>query len=621
MTLPPTPRFRARSPGPRPTGRPAPLIVLPRAVGVPLSLLVMAWAAWGCAEGIGNDPQASGAATAPVPDALAEHQAFARGAVSGERARALVAAIDPSWRVPGNDAFNAAIEEVVKVLEEAGYVDEAEGGAGSLTYRVEEREMDRPTWEPLSASMGIVGEEEPLMELTTNLNLAAAYSFSTPAGGVEAGLVDVGEGSPEDFRGKEVEGKIVMGDASARRLFAAAVQERGALGVLAYRIPAFNHPEEHRDVAPMSSIPYDPEAEAWGLLLSRNARDALRRALDSGPVSVKVAVESRIYPAPELTLVAEARGESHPEERFVFSAHVQESGANDNASGVAVLAEIARALGEGVTTGAFRPRRTVAMLWGDEIRSTRRYMEEDPERAANVLWGLSLDMVGEDTEKTGGTFLIEKMPDPSAVWTRGEDRHTEWGGRPLTEEDLVPHYLNDVLLNRCRDQARETGWVVRTNPFEGGSDHVPFLRAGTPGVLFWHFTDVYYHTDGDRLDKVSAATLENVGVCSAVSAMTLTTADEPVAMHLIREVEEAALDRIATELELSRKAVAAGSEVGEERRILETWTRWYADALDTARDIQVGGSSDQTLRILEEAKTRVEEAGREAVADLEAGRS
>jgi aminopeptidase YwaD len=41
-------------------------------------------------------------------------------------------------------------------------------------------------------------------------------------------------------------------------------------------------------------------------------------------------------------------------------------------------------------------------------------------------------MVGENTDITGGTFLIEKMPDPSAVWTRGNDKHTEWGGRKMS---------------------------------------------------------------------------------------------------------------------------------------------------------------------------------------------
>tara|TARA_B110000091_G_scaffold98139_1_gene106719 strand:- start:104 stop:277 length:174 start_codon:yes stop_codon:yes gene_type:complete len=56
---------------------------------------------------------------------------------------------------------------------------------------------------------------------------------------------------------------------------------------------------------------------------------------------------------------------------------------------------------------------------------TRRYVKEDSIRAKDIKWGISLDMVVEDTEKTGGTFLIEKMPDPSAIWTRGNHKHTE----------------------------------------------------------------------------------------------------------------------------------------------------------------------------------------------------
>ena len=59
----------------------------------------------------------------------------------------------------------------------------------------------------------------------------------------------------------------------------------------------------------MSSIPYDAEAESWGLALSLNARDALRGALARGPVRVRVEVESRIYPSQELTLVADVRGD------------------------------------------------------------------------------------------------------------------------------------------------------------------------------------------------------------------------------------------------------------------------------------------------------------------------
>jgi hypothetical protein len=106
---------------------------------------------------------------------------------------------------------------------------------------------------------------------------------------------------------------------------------------------------------------------------------------------------------------------------------VQEPGANDNASGVGTLAEMARLTASLVKSGKLTPQRTLTFLWGDEIVSTQRYIKENNERAKGIMWGMSLDMVGENTEKTGGSFLIEKMPDPSAIWTRGTDKHSEWG--------------------------------------------------------------------------------------------------------------------------------------------------------------------------------------------------
>jgi len=528
----------------------------------------------------------------------------------------MIAALDPSYRVPGNGPFNEAIGAVVRVLEEAGFQEEDASQVRPLTYRIEHRPLSRPTWEPVRGSLRIQGMDRPLMDLGSNINLVAANSWSTPPGGVTAEAVYVGGGTDEEFEGKDVEGKIVLGEGSPGQLFRRAVQERGALGVLAYRLPAFNRPEVNRDVAPMSSIPYDSVAASWGLSLSGNARDALLEALEEGPVRVQVEIETRLYPSEELTLVAEVRGSVAPRERFVLSAHVQESGANDNLSGVAAQAEIARALAEGVRSGEFAPHRTVTLLWGDEISSTRRFLEEDSVRARGVRWGLSLDMVGEDTQKTGGTFLIEKMPDPSAVWTRGEDRHTEWGGRPLTVDQMTPHYLNDFVLNRCRDQARDSAWEVGTNPFEGGSDHVPFLQAGTAGVLFWHFTDQFYHTDGDRMGMVSPATLWNVGVCAAVSAMVLTSADEDVAAFLVGEVEQNALARLGVEAGLSRAALNAGGDPGEEETILKSWTQWYQGALAAMKDLVAGGASSRLLAEIEGAGLRVASTGQALAADL-----
>ena len=542
---------------------------------------------------------------------------LARAVYSGERALETVAFLDRRWRLPGNAGFDAGIRYVEQILLRAGYRPEATAGGHPFTYRVEKHPMQGPAWDPVDASLTIVGEGAPLLRFRDNRNMIAINSHSTPAGGVEAPLVYVGRGRPSDFEGREVRNTIVMGDAGASRLIQLAVVERGALGVLSYTMPAYNRPEEHRDSIQFSRIRSGPERSTWALRISFAARERLLEALERGPVRARVAIETRMYESEELTLVADVRGTRRPSERFVFSAHMQEPGANDNASGVAAQAEMARTLAEMVGSGIPLPQRTITFIWGDEIGAVYRYLEEDPERAGGVRWGISLDMVGENTSVTGGTFLIEKMPDPSAVWTRGKERHTEWGGRPMQPDRLFPHYLNDFVLARCLEQGRYAGWAVETNPYEGGSDHVPFLRAGIPGLLLWHFTDEFYHTDGDRLDKVSPATLKNVGTSALVCALTLASGDAGTARQIIEEVERAAHERLETEFELSRRNLGEGGDLALEKRIVKTWTEWYEKAIATAADVEVGGPTPATLTLIAGASSRVSAHGGRLISKLE----
>jgi aminopeptidase YwaD len=540
------------------------------------------------------------------PPAVSRYFQLVRAEYSGENARDVVAFMEQYFRIPGNTGFNASLRRVQDILERAGYVDESRAKpTDRLTFRVERRPRPAPTWEPEDARVSIVGERAPLLQMSTNKNMLAINSFSTPAGGITADVVDVGKGTPAEYDRAPVAGRIVLSDGNVGRVFAEAVQKHGAIGVFTYTMPAYTQPQTHRHSIQFGSIPYDSAKRAWGIPLSLDAAERLRSALAKGPVRVQVETRAKSYASDELTLIAEVRGSAVPNERFVFSAHVQEPGANDNASGVGALSEMARVVARLVQRKDVDPRRTITMIFGNEISQTRNYLAADSARARNVLWGLSLDMVGEDTRKTGGTFLIEKMPDPSAVWTRGDDKHTEWGGRPLTKEQVRPHYFNDFLLARCLDQAAVTGWVVRTNPFEGGSDHTPFLDAGRPGVLFWHFTDVYYHTDGDRLENVSAATLTNSGTAALVSALTLTSADGPTTRALVAEVARAAAKRIDTERALSRAALANGGAADHEREIVSTWIDYYAKALEAMRDVEIGGASAETAAAIRGAADRV----------------
>ena len=63
--------------------------------------------------------------------------------------------------------------------------------------------------------------------------------------------------------------------------------------------------------------------------------------------------------------------------------------------------------------------------------------------------------------------------------------------------------------------------------------------------------------------------------------------------------------RLETEKNLSHAAVSVGGSPVLERDILETWGAWYDAALGAMKDIEVGGSSPQTLDTIDRARADV----------------
>jgi len=522
--------------------------------------------------------------------------------------------VEKYFRVPGNTGFNASIHHVEDILKKAGYIEQKTNEfEAPMTYRIEKRPMNRNTWEPVNASVTIVGESLPLIAYQTNRNMIPINCPSTPVEGVTAEVIFVGKGAAADLEGKDLKGKIVFADAAAGRLISIAAKA-GAIGVMGYSVPKYNQPEKHQTSISFGSMPAN--AGIWSLFLSYGVKEKLKAACLKGKVELKVNIETKIYKAEELTIVANVKGSVKPDERFVYSAHVQEPGANDNATGVGTLAEMARVTATLIKSGKLKPQRTLTFLWGDEIVSTRRYIVEDTTRAKGILWGMSLDMVGEDTEKTGGTFLLEKMPDPSAIWTRGTDKHSEWGAGDVKEKDLFPHYYNDFIFDICKAQGKFANWVVNYNPFEGGSDHTPFLQNKIPGLLMWHFTDVFYHTDNDRIDAVSAKTMKNVGVCALTAAYTLVTADENTASATVAQVKNDALVRLKTEFELSKKAIADGKSVNDEKHIIEVWGKYYTDALATIGTMAVAPKTTRVGSTIKVATLAIEKQTQAYLSEL-----
>jgi hypothetical protein len=464
----------------------------------------------------------------------------------------------PLWRLAGNPAYDRSIDFIAERLA-------AEG----LAPQVETYDHSGQGWDHQFGSVTIEGDRDgPVLSREQDRLALCINSFSTVPGGTVLSLVDVGAGAASDFEGKDVKGALVLGDAAVGPLWTRAVRERGAAGVVSTQIAHYTHPESTPEILQWGSIPYDEARRSFGFKATPRAAARLRKALAAGPVRVRVEIASTFHRGRNRTLVAEIAGATRPDERVVLVAHVQEPGANDNASGSATLLSAALAIHDAIRRGAIAaPARTITFLWLDEIRGSEHWVNQDPARARRVAAMMSLDMTGQDTAKTGGTFLIEKMPDPSAIYPRPSDPHSEWGAGEVDRSWVRGHLLNDLHLAVALRRARDTGWVVRTNPYEGGSDHTVFTRAGVPALLNWHFTDRYYHSNLDTIDKTSPATMGHVATVVATSASFLASAGTPDAGALIELLDEAERARLATEVKN-----AAGDE------IIAAWKQWYAEA-------------------------------------------
>ena len=92
-----------------------------------------------------------------------------RNGFNEKNAYETTAFVEQFFRLPGNKGFDASIYRVEEILKKAGYVlqkkDEFEA---PLTYRIEKRAMKRDAWEPIDASISVVGENEALQSFKTN---------------------------------------------------------------------------------------------------------------------------------------------------------------------------------------------------------------------------------------------------------------------------------------------------------------------------------------------------------------------------------------------------------------------------------------------------------------------
>lgn len=125
----------------------------------------------------------------------------------------------------------------------------------------------------------------------------------------------------------------------------------------------------------------------------------LKKTLEAGvPVVVSFSSKVTIVPGSPKTIIATLRGAS--DKYFIVCAHGDSDsggpGADDNASGVAGVLELAHVLNGMIRSGHLpKPAVTIKFIvWGSEIYSTEHYVRTHQETLDNILGVLNYDEIG-----------------------------------------------------------------------------------------------------------------------------------------------------------------------------------------------------------------------------------
>jgi carboxypeptidase Q len=363
--------------------------------------------------------------------------------------------------------------------------------------------------------------------------VAEGLSPATPAGGLEARVVDVGDGTEQEFAsaGAAVKGAILLVHSDIGSTWAALFEEysrppgiitqavnRGAIAILwtgaRERKLLYRHTNALN--GRVDRIPQAVVAREDALRLARTV------AVDPGKISVRLTMPNKIRgPVEQENVVGEIRGYEKPDEIVVLAAHLDSwelgTGALDNGCNAALVMEAARA----IKASGLLPRRTIRFILfsGEEQGMLGSYAYVQSHRT--------------EMDKYQGMVVFDTGIGRFTGYSLGGRHDTEAGVR----EVLKPF----------------AGWGVDNFTYDApiGTDNFDFLLEGVPTLIANQEIANYllnYHAASDTLDKVDIRELKLNTVLAAVTVWGLADRLEPIGKRLSRaEIEslmkESGLDK------------------------------------------------------------------------------
>ncbi|MDD5564581.1 MAG: M20/M25/M40 family metallo-hydrolase [Thermoanaerobaculaceae bacterium] len=367
----------------------------------------------------------------------------------------------------------------------------------------------------------------------------------------------------DDYEGLDVRGKVVLvlsgapdgaewrtpkmvekyAAAEARERWAAKLETARTLGAVALlAVEAGDFPSGVlAKEAPQAAffLPFEAGANAAPPLVrvSRAVADALLagadpaarpalRALPGTTVTLRTTGTERAVVSRNVIAVLAGADPKLRDEAVVIGAHMDHlgkvgdtvyPGADDNASGVAALLEIAKAF----AAAPQPPQRTVVFaFWTgeEEGKFGSGWWVRHPlwplERTTAYL---NLDMIGHPwlAEEIKKLVTDSRLPDGEAFLAGVEPADFVEPGLPLDAPELA------AALRRAAGMTGLALHLDRTDGTHGGSDYRAFARAGVPFVRFFGNFFPAYHEPGDTADKLDASQVQRVARLALATAWLL----------------------------------------------------------------------------------------------------
>ena len=363
------------------------------------------------------------------------------------------------------------------------------------------------------------------------------YGFSASTSGTRSGRLLLIEEFAKATPSEDWKGRVIYTPGEIGRAYAAIVKSGMLPAAILTSAP--NDPKRYVDWSRLGSLPASATNPVPVFAVSYVDGRALASAAQAGR-SISVSLAATIREGRGKTVIATLAGRE-PGPYYVVCAHGDSDsggpGADDNASGVATVMEIARAYSMAIKSGkAPRPRYSIKFVaWGAEYRSARTFIEKEGEQLKLLRGVFNFDETGTGAERDAIYFESNDVPWNETILRTLEAVAADYAGRPgfWTEYTTNPSQGGTDSYAFLPKQYRGTGQtslqIPSTTIYTAAWDKLAQLdqtpgweSKGTPDARTLKIDySLYYHSSGDTPENTTEREPQNMVRAVKVTGLAL----------------------------------------------------------------------------------------------------